>query len=404
MKFTLAFIASFLIPAAQSTSLLLKKPIENSISYKEIEQGKCLYVATWSKSQGGFVPGANILQCINPQIPCQVGNELVADYKAAVNTIQAKPGCHPVGKPFYSYYGSYAKCYKDCYHNQLVIKFNARIAKSCLLVCDCDGGTGGGEPHIKPWNSQRYYFMGECDTVFHTSELMDIHIRTAIEDFYSIITATAIRVGDSVLEMEMGNTHKFWVNGQEFSDDDLPMQIEGKYTLQLGDEPQRGEGTNYELKVDLVTVTIRSMKLLMAVDFNGYSEKFAKGTGGLIGKYPNGELLGRDGVTVFEYDGVAETANGFEEPINNAMGQEWQVRDTDPQLFRMVQEPAFPNKCAFPTKTSTQANSRRRLSSSVDIDAASKACQEKYEQGTDDFEFCIMDVLMLDDTDAAYSW
>jgi len=245
--------------------------------------------------------------------------------------------------------------------------------------------------------------MGECDTVFHTSELMDIHIRTAMEDFYSVITAAAVKVGDSVLEIAMGNTHTFWINGVEFTDDDLPLKIDDKYTLQLGESVHNGHGTNYELEVDLVTVHIRAMKFLMGVDLDGYSPAFAKGTGGLSGQYPHGELLGRDGVTLFEMDGVATSVNGKEEPVYNAIGQEWQVRDTDPQLFRMVQEPAYPNKCKFPTQTSKETE-RRRLSSTIDLETASKVCAQVHEEGTDDFEFCVMDVLMMDDIDATYSW
>jgi len=48
-----------------------------------------------------------------------------------------------------------------------------------LITCPCDVKVNG-DPHIKPWNSPEYFFMGECDTVFHTSDKVDIHIRTTM--------------------------------------------------------------------------------------------------------------------------------------------------------------------------------------------------------------------------------
>ena len=63
----------------------------------------------------------------------------------------------------------------------------------CESFSDMDG-----DPHVKPWNTQqRYFFMGECDVVFHTSALLEIHARTTVYDFYSSIETVAIRVGET---------------------------------------------------------------------------------------------------------------------------------------------------------------------------------------------------------------
>jgi len=269
-----------------------------------------------------------------------------------------------------------------------------------IVVCPC-GVTGNGDPHIKPWKGPRYFFMGECDTVFHRSEKLDIHIRTTIQGFYSVIEAVALRVGESVLEMEMGNNGMFWINGQELTNDDLPVEIEGSYMLNLGQVIKQNSGTMYELDIDGIVVELRSMKSLMAVSFSGMDASFMEGTGGLVGTFPSGKLLGRDGVTVFKPDGELATIRGHLQPVNNAMGIEWQVRDTDPQLFREIREPAWPNQCIFPTGKKDQ---RRQLTSaSIDFDAALRACAETHDEDTEEFELCVMDVLSMGDLEVAYA-
>jgi len=70
-----------------------------------------------------------------------------------------------------------------------------------LIFDKCNGGADG-DPHIKPWDGKRYYFMGECDAVMHSLSLLDVHIRTTIKDFYSYIEAAAIRVGESIVGNE----------------------------------------------------------------------------------------------------------------------------------------------------------------------------------------------------------
>jgi len=275
--------------------------------------------------------------------------------------------------------------------------------KIYVVECDCPKAASHGDPHIKPWNGDRYYFMGECDSVLHSSSILDIHIRTTIKDFYSVIEATAIRVGESILEMAMGDTHTFWINGVQFTDDDLPLQMEGKYSFSKVGTIHNGAGTLYALELEYMTVQLHVVKFLMGVDLIGSDPSFDKErTGGLTGQYPNGELLSRDNATLFEYDDMVETVQGRVEPVSNSMGREWQVRDTDPQLFREVRDPVWPSQCLFPSEDITA--SRRRLSTSVDIVAATTVCAELHEEGSHDFDFCVMDVLMTHEEDAAYSW
>jgi len=284
---------------------------------------------------------------------------------------------------------------------QMKIRLKESGAVDNIKYNTCEGG-GNGDPHIKPWDGERYYFMGECDSVLHTSEVMDVHIRTTIRDFYSFIESAAVRVGDSILEMSMGNTHQFFINGAEFSDSDLPLRIEGDYTLRKISDIRNDAGTKYALSLEHMTVELSVLKFMMSVDLKGADPSFDKGTAGLMGQFPNGELIGRDGVTQLKHDGVAKTITGRMEPLSNSMGQEWQVRDTDPQLFREIREPAWPRQCEFPKAEASAV--RRRLTTSIDMDAASEACAQVHSKDSADFDFCVMDVVMMDDVNAAYAW
>jgi len=283
----------------------------------------------------------------------------------------------------------------------MTIKFPNSGAVDNIKFNDCDGG-GGGDPHIKPFGGERYYFMGECDSVLHASRDLDVHIRTTIKDNYSYIEASAIRVGNSVVEMSTANPQDFFINGQDFTTDDLPLEIEGKYTLQEGAAVKKGLGTNYQLAVGALNVNIRVMKFIMGVEMYGIHEAFEEGTAGLMGQFPHGTLLGRDGTTVFEHDGVFRSVREVDEPVCNAIGQEWQVRDTDPQLFREIRRPVWPHQCRFPAETTI--SDVRRLTASVDVETAAKVCAEVHKKDSADFEFCIMDVIAMDDVDAAYAW
>jgi len=283
------------------------------------------------------------------------------------------------------------------------IRLKGLDAVDDLKFFECNTFGGGGEPHIKPWTGHRYYFMGECDTVLLASQDFDAYIRTTIKDFFSFIEAAALRLGNSVIEMSIGETDTFYVNGQEFTTADLPLEIEGKFGLEEGAKIEHGIGTNYVLTMGSFIVELRVMKFIMAVEFTGYLPSFTQGTGGLTGAFPKVEVLGRDGTTLFTHDSISQTINGKEEPVCNAIGQEWQVRDVDPQLFREIREPAWPKQCTFPEESAT-ATQRRLTSATISLEAASKACAEVHPVDSTDFEFCVMDVMMLDNLDAAYSW
>jgi len=71
----------------------------------------------------------------------------------------------------------------------------------------------------------------------------------------------------------MGLSSSFWINGQEFDSNNLPLNIENKYELRRVDSIRDGVGALYALQAneeDLV-VELRVMKHQMLVDIVGAS-------------------------------------------------------------------------------------------------------------------------------------
>jgi len=96
------------------------------------------------------------------------------------------------------------------------------------------------------------------------------------------------------------------------------------------------------------------------------------------------------------------TISGGANPIKNSCELEWQVRPgQDPELFREHREPAWPNKCVFPSEDKNSATQHRKLLASIDIEAASAACAKHTEVDSPDFDLCVLDVLAFCDVDAA---
>jgi len=251
--------------------------------------------------------------------------------------------------------------------------------------------------------------MGECDSVLYTSQDfdngmgLDVHIRTTVRDFYSFIEAAAVLVGNTVIEMSIGNTGTFYVDGIPMTDADLPMKIEDSYVLdKVATFGKRG--SSYMLYMGDVVLELRVMKLIMAVNILGAGPGMGD-SAGQMGSFPNGITYGRDGTTIFEADGELETIAGEMNPVKNTFGLEWQVRPgQDPELFREHREPIWPNKCTFPSEEAkSAATERRKLLATIDMESATAACAE-HTENTVDFDLCVMDVLAFDDLDAAVAW
>lgn len=137
-----------------------------------------------------------------------------------------------------------------------------------------------------------------------------------------------------------------------------------------------GVAMSFETYNDFVRVTVRS---------NGPGEIHFQRAVGLMGSYPTGEKMARDGKTI-----MSDTT---------AFGQEWQVRVNEPKLFHSVEGPQFPETCQMPT--SEECRGRWLREGALDLDDAKVACARV---SPEDMDACIFDVLATNDKDIAGSY
>ena len=252
---------------------------------------------------------------------------------------------------------------------------------------------------------------------------LSLHIRTTRVDgrllSYSYISGAAVGVGNSVLEVQEDGT--LFVNGVrhvgsstgdgkhnnsfpiEFATYAITKNMIGKkkkitqYVLNLTDtindsvEDELKE-TNISTKPILITIHVnpRTSMLFVKVDGNVHDSV------GLLGKPLAGDrLLGRDGVTDISHSW-------------NEYGEEWQVRDTEPKLFREHRAPQYPDACIYVSDGNhlkKTHNLRRRLLAESEVDnsivsrqAANDACADYIGMKK---EHCIYDVMVMGNLEVA---
>jgi von Willebrand factor type D domain len=263
-----------------------------------------------------------------------------------------------------------------------------------------------GDPHFLTWAGKKFDFQGVCDLVLIDNPFFDhglgmyVHARTKFHDNenWSAFAGLAVKIGDDVLEVHgedppMINGREVMLdveNGKEFA---FPMSI-GGYSLtvqQLGPHSRHhiihlGHGQK---------IVIKNFKEF--VDFEveePQSHQFA-GAIGLLGSFshgnnaPRGDRMGKANI---------EDADAF--------GQEWQVRDTDPQLFHRIEEPQYPAKCRMPKQPTASVPEPKFLravaaSKNVSTEDAEKACADAEPSFK---ESCIEDVLDADDVAIATAY
>lgn len=210
---------------------------------------------------------------------------------------------------------------------------------------------------------------------------LDIHIRTKARYSYSYIEAAAIRIGEDVLEV--GSFGQYFVNGVE--DAELPFDMgDGKYPL-TADHINKKKSV-FEIKIsekEFIKVHVHKDMVNVEVS-SSQATKANFGTSvGMMGRYPDGALLARDGTTIID--------------DHDLFGQEWQVDKTENgDLF---QSPSpYTNQCLPPNLVEQD---RRRLGQqTISEDAAAAVC-EKYASDETKKQMCVFDVIAMDDLEAA---
>lgn len=188
---------------------------------------------------------------------------------------------------------------------------------------------------------------------------MNIHIRTQIKTWWSFIESAVVQIGSETLEVQ-GNKNgeaSFWVNG------DFKMELHTEDAT-LGDYPvhfERISGHQTRTRIDIGAgdaISIETFKAFVRVNIRNKSKKSFGGSSGLMGSYPSGRKVGRDGTTVFE--------------DNNSFGQEWMVLSSEPNLFHS-DSPVQGQQCMMPD--ANQKSQKRRLGESmITEEEASLAC------------------------------
>lgn len=247
------------------------------------------------------------------------------------------------------------------------------------------------DPHFVKWGGDKFDFHGACDLVlldapnFDNGKGLTVQIRTEIQSWWSYISHVAIKIGNDVLEVQGGfdNDHKaqYWVNHQPgkpiITQMMLPFTL-GGHNVRYRDLTEK----SFQFKVflgDDQYIVIKTVKNFLRIEMDGiHSVKdFAKSRG-IMGSFPEGNLIARDGVTRME-DNL------------DAFGQEWQVSMKEPMLFYQVAAPQYPQKCRMPE---VQSLERRRLLSGIGQEEARELCKD-----ADDISDCVFDVVSTGDPD-----
>jgi len=137
-----------------------------------------------------------------------------------------------------------------------------------------------------------------------------------------------------------------------------------------------GDAIGLETFDDFVRVSIHS---------TGKAPTKFEGSVGLMGSYPDGQMLARDGSTIME--------------DTNKFGIEWQVHGTEPMLFHDLEGVRYPMQCQMPDMVK---RSHRRLGeTNITHEDAELACA-RVEAA--DRDACIFDVLATNSLGMAGSY
>ena len=215
---------------------------------------------------------------------------------------------------------------------------------------------------------------------FEANTPLTVHVRTSLRYFYSYISSAALSIGDTVLEVSS------W--GEYALDGVSHAALEGG----IAGFPIYHNSPNEKQHIfDVVlgpheNITLSTFKDLVSVSFHGGTRDHFGDSEGIMGSF-DGTLLARDGITVLSKEEEADR-----------IGQEWQVREDEPMLFRTARAPQAPTEqCRLPSTSATTEH--RKLEESISEAAAEEACTHLLAE--DQRKACVYDVMAVGDLDIA---
>lgn len=259
--------------------------------------------------------------------------------------------------------------------------------------CNMPEPTASGDPHFKTWGGDRFDFHGGCDLVllknedFANGRGLNIHVRTHIKTWWSYIEAIVIQIGENTMEISGAEGGWIWLNGEKdghgIETGDAAL---GDYHIHSRRVNEHQTITRIELG-DKNAISIETFKHFVRVNLKPDTQASFYGSTGLLGSFPQGKMVARDGVTIME------DANEY--------GQEWMVNPSEPMLFHDFTASEHPQQCTMPAQEQKEA--RRRLGElAITEEEAAQACARV----TDGMErdLCIFDVMATNDKDIAGSY
>ena len=165
---------------------------------------------------------------------------------------------------------------------------------------------------------------------------------------------------------------RYWMNGKLG-----PNLADGQYlNFTLAGQKVQFHDKSAKTKVfQLKDFSIETFGDFVRVNVHAKHGRDFEGAVGLMGSYPSGSKVGRDGQIIWN---------------QNRYGMEWQVRDDEPMLFHNVDGVQYPQACVIPSMLEPKKVKRRRLGEALSREDAAKACARA---GKEYMKDCIADVL-----------
>jgi hypothetical protein len=246
--------------------------------------------------------------------------------------------------------------------------------------------SSSGDPHFTTWAGHQFDFHGGCDLVllqnphFEHGLGLHIHIRTRINTWWSYIECAVIQLGDKTLEV-CGGEMRYFFNGEKQGHD---IQTGDTFLANRPVHFRRVNDHQSLVRVQLGggdAISMEAYKDFVRVNIGWQVHQKWIGSAGMLGSFPEGKMVARDGVTILE------------DP--KEFGQEWQVQPREGMLFHEMGLVQSPELCSMPG----QSQSRRRLSEAVITrENAVALCSHV---AIEDQNACIFDVLATNDEEMA---